>query len=71
VAAGQSVKLSYSGLPSNRFGAVSGPADKDHLNTKPAGYLSLDPGNGDFLFIGPSSFQYTAGSGGNPVGARY
>lgn len=71
VAAGQTVRLSYVGLPSNRSGSLAGPADKDHLNTKPAGYLSLDPGSGAFLQIAHSSFQYTAGSGKTPIGARY
>jgi hypothetical protein len=68
---GQDAQVSYVGLPSNRSGSVSGPAAKAHLNTQRAGYLSLDPASDDFVRIGATSFQYTAGLGGQPVGARY
>jgi len=71
VGAGQHAQLSHVGLPSNHLGTVSGPASKTHLNSRRAGYLSLDPGNVDFVRIGSSSYQYTAGVGGQPVGARY
>jgi hypothetical protein len=71
VAAGQHVRLSYVGLPMNRFGGVSGAATKDHVNTKRPRYLSLDSTSADFVRIGPSSFQYTAGPSSMPIGARY
>ena len=71
VASGQHVQLSHVGLASNHAGSVSGPATKSHLNTKRAGYLSLAATSADFLRIGSTSFQYTAGTGGQPVGARY
>lgn len=71
VASGQHVKLSHVGLASNHAGSMSGPATKSHLNTKRAGYLSLVDASADFLRIGSTSFQYTAGVGGQPVGARY
>jgi hypothetical protein len=71
VASRQHAQLSYVGLASNRSGPTSGPVAKSHLNTKRAGYLSLDATSADFLRIGSTSFQYTAGTGGQPVGARY
>jgi len=71
VASGQHVQLSHVGLASNHAGAMSGPVTKSHLNTKRAGYLSVEAASADFLRIGATSFQYTAGTGGQPVGARY
>jgi hypothetical protein len=63
--------VSYTGLAGNRSGAISGSATKTAINTRGAGYLSMDPGHVDYLRIGPTSFQYTAGPNGSPIGARY
>jgi hypothetical protein len=71
IAPGQDVRLRYLGISSNKSGAVLGSASKTRVNTRAAGYLSRDPATGDFLKIGPSSFQYTAGVDGKPIGARY
>jgi hypothetical protein len=71
VAAGQKMRLSYVGLGLNHSGGVSGPAMRDHLNAQRPEYLSLDSSSPDFVRIGPSSFQYTAGPNGTPIGARY
>lgn len=70
IAPGQDVHISYLGLPSNASGATSGSVVRDHLNARAAGYLSRDPRSSDFLRIGPASFQYTAGPGTTPIGAR-
>jgi hypothetical protein len=69
--AGNSAALMYVGLPGNVKGPIAGSPTTSATNTKPAVYLSEASGSGDFLRIGSSSFQYTAGPGGTPIGARY
>ena len=71
IAPGQDVTLRHVGLPSNGLGSVRGSATKIKVNTRAAGYLSRDPGSPQFLKISPSSYQYTAGADGQPIGARY
>ena len=44
---------------------------KTAVNHVAPSYLSTSTSSPDFLRIAPTSFQYTAGSGGKPVGARY
>jgi hypothetical protein len=71
VTTGGRATLAYLGVPNNHSGGVSGSADKTAINMKPAGYLSRDPGDPDFLRIAHSSYQYTAGPHHTPIGARY
>jgi hypothetical protein len=71
IAPDQDVRLRYLGVSSNEKGGISGAASKTRINTRAAGYLSRDPATDEFLKIGPSSFQYTAGIDGKPIGARY
>ena len=71
VSSGQDVTVSHVGLASNRRGPLSGPAQKTAVNTRSPGYMSRDPGHVDFLRISPTSYQYTAGPNGTPIGARY
>jgi hypothetical protein len=68
---GQDVRLQYVGMSANTSGAMTGSASKTHVNTRAAGYLSQDPSSDRFLQIATSSFQYTAGIDGDPIGARY
>ena len=71
IAAGQTVRLRYVGVGSNKSGGVHGSASKYKLNTKSAGYLSRDPASSQFLQIATVSYQYTAGPNASPIGARY
>lgn len=68
---GSSATVSYSGFSGNALGSIKGSPSKTAVNTQAAGYLSTTPSNGSFLKISSSSYQYTAGSGGAPIGARY
>lgn len=71
VLGGGRANLSYSGLSANASGATSGRVTRAVVNTRPAGYLTTAPSSPDFLRIATSSYQYTAGVGGSPVGAKY
>jgi hypothetical protein len=68
---GSSATVSYSGFSGNSLGSIKGSPSKTAVNTQGAGYLSTSPSNSSFLKISSSSYQYTAGSGGSPIGARY
>lgn len=68
---GSSATVSYSGFSGNALGSIKGSPSKTAVNTQSAGYLSTSPSNASFLKISSSSYQYTAGSGGSPIGARY
>jgi hypothetical protein len=63
--------LSYTGLSGNGLGPVKGVVQASALNTHSAGYQSAVPGSPDYLKITTSSYQYTAGPSGTPIGARY
>jgi hypothetical protein len=71
VASGNRATLAYLGLPANSSGGLAGSATKTRLNTRPAGYISQSPADADFLRISQSSFQFTAGPDGSPIGALY
>jgi hypothetical protein len=71
IAPGQTVHLRYVGVMSNKSGGVLGSASKYRMNSKPAGYLSRDPGSSQFVRISTTSYQYTAGPSASPIGARY
>ena len=68
---GSSASVSYSGFSGNKLGSIKGSPTKTAVNTQAAGYLSTSPSNSKFLQISTSSYQYTAGHSGTPVGARY
>lgn len=68
---GSSASVKYTGLAANTLGAIKGSPSKTAVNTKPAGYASTTASNSKFLYIQPSSYQYTAGPTGGPIGARY
>lgn len=68
---GSSASLSYVGLSANTLGSTKGTPSKTAVNTKAAGYLSTTEGSSNYLKIGASSYQYTAGPSASPVGARY
>ncbi len=68
---GSTATLSYSGLSGNAKGSIKGSPTKTSVNTKSAGYLSTTSSNSQYLRISKTSYQYTAGSKGAPIGARY
>jgi hypothetical protein len=69
--AGNTASVTYSGLAGNASGSIKGTPTTSANNTHAAGYLSLTATDPDFLKISGSSYQYTAGPGGTPIGARY
>jgi parallel beta-helix repeat protein len=65
--------LEYCGVSGN---TANVKVDKGHLtqanvNSQPAGYLSTLSSSAQFLMIDASSYQYTAGPGGTPIGAKF
>jgi hypothetical protein len=68
---GSSATVKHTGLASNALGSIKGSPSKTAVNTKPAGYASTTASNSKFLYIQPSSYQFTAGPTGGPIGARY
>ncbi len=68
---GSSATVKYTGLAANAVGSIKGSPSKTAVNTKPAGYASTTASNSKFLYIQPSSYQFTAGPTGGPIGARY
>lgn len=71
VGPGHRATLAYVGYGSNASGPLSGSASRTKVNTRKPGYLSQDAAAADYLRIGPASYQYTAGPGASPIGARY
>lgn len=69
--AGSSSSVRYTGFSSNASGSIKGTPSRTGVNGKAPGYRSTSSGNADFLKISTGSYQYTAGSKGGPVGARY
>ena len=63
--------LSYTGFYDNLDGHIKGSPSKTGTNSQAPGYLSMSPSNASFLRISTSSYQYTAGPSGKPIGARY
>ena len=68
---GNTAAVNYVGLSSNTLGSIKGTPSKVGVNTKAPGYLSTTVGSSSFLRIGTSSYQYTAGPSGTPLGARF
>jgi hypothetical protein len=68
---GSKATLSYVGFYDNLDGHIKGSPGRTGTNTKPPGYLSMSPSNASFLRISTTSYQYTAGHSGGPIGARY
>ena len=66
--AGSKATISYTGLSGNVTGSIGGSPTKIGINTAAAGYLSTTTTSASFLRISTSSYQYTAGSKGGPVG---
>jgi len=75
VKSGGEARLSYASMSGNTVANTKGNVSKEpagSVNGKPPGYISVSASSGnDFLRISPSSYQYTAGPGGMPIGARY
>lgn len=71
VVTGNTTTIRYTGVSANVRGSVTGPVTSTAVNTKPAGYLTMDSRHVDYLRISPSSFQYSAGPSGGPIGARF
>lgn len=71
VVSGNKGSVSYTGFSLDALGATRGTMTKTGINTKAAGYLSTTTSSVDFLRIATTSYQYTAGSKGGPVGAKY
>jgi hypothetical protein len=68
---GNSASLSYTGFSGNARGNIAGSPSKTAVNTQAPGYLSTLTTSSNYLRIGTSSYQYTAGPGGTPIGAKY
>jgi hypothetical protein len=68
---GSSGSLKYVGISGNGTASTKGSLSKTAVNTRWPGYLSTNPDNAAFLRISTTSYQYTAGPSGTPVGARY
>lgn len=69
---GHRATVSYVGVHGNPSGGVIGSgAARTAVNTRAPGYLSLVEASTDFLRVGSGSYQYTAGPGGTPIGARW
>lgn len=67
---GNSASLSYMNLHGNALGSIKGLPVSDALNEYPPGFVSSDPAAPTFLQVRTDSFQYTAGPGGTPLGAK-
>lgn len=69
--AGNRAPTSYCDFYSNGKSPTSGSPALSHVNYRSPGYLSTTPADATFLRISTSSYQYTAGPSGAPIGARY
>jgi hypothetical protein len=68
---GNTASLSYTGFSGNVKGNITGSPSKTAVNTQAPGYMSTLPSSASYLKIGGSSYQYTAGPGSTPIGAKY
>ena len=68
---GSSGVIKYTGVSGNGSGSVKGTLTKTAVNYQAPGYKSTSTSSADYLRISSSSYQYTAGSAGGPVGAKY
>lgn len=70
---GSTASVSYTAFTANKLGSTKSTSGltKTSVNTKSAGYLSTTPTVSNFLRIGKTSYQYTAGPSKTPIGARY
>jgi hypothetical protein len=68
---GNGASLRYTGLHGNVRGNITGSPSKWAVNHQAPAYLSTATSSPDFLRIARTSYQYTAGPAGKPVGARY
>jgi hypothetical protein len=68
---GSAATLGYDGFSASAKGSIKGSPAKTAVNTQSAGYLSISPASPSYLRIATSSYQYTAGPGSTPIGARY
>jgi hypothetical protein len=69
--AGGSASITYTGLYGNVKGSIVGSPSSAHLNTQPPGFLSTSTADPGFLTVASDSYQYTAGAGSTPIGARW
>jgi parallel beta helix pectate lyase-like protein/S-layer family protein len=68
---GNTASISYTGHYANTGGSLISGASKTAVNTQPPGYLSTASADPGFLTVASSSYQYTAGASGEPIGARW
>ncbi len=68
---GNSATLDHSGLYGNTGADLLGSPSATAVNYQPPGYLSTLTSDPGFLTVGSNSFQYSAGVGGTPVGAKW
>jgi hypothetical protein len=69
--AGGSASLADTGLYGNVKGHIVGSPSKSNVNTQQPGYLSTSVSHAGFLTVASTSYQYTAGAGSTPIGARW
>ena len=68
---GNTLALSYTGLNGNAGADVLGSASTSHVNHQPPGYLSTATDDPGYLVVASTSYQYSAGPVGDPIGARW
>jgi hypothetical protein len=68
---GNRAYLGYAGIRGNRLGGAHGRITKKAVNTRPTGYLSTTSTDPTYLQISTTSYQYSAGPNGTPIGARW
>ena len=71
IVTGNKATLSYDDFYANKSGASYGTGSLTAVNYKQPSFLSTIYPDATFLQIGTSSYQYTAGPSGSPIGARY
>ena len=68
---GNQATLSHDALPANTNGALRGSVAATAVNYKAPTFVSTISSDPAFLQISSRSYQYTAGPGKSPIGARY
>jgi hypothetical protein len=68
---GNSATISHTGTHGNTGGNLTSGASTTAVNNQPPGYLSTVSTDAGFLTVASSSYQYSAGPSGEPIGARW
>jgi len=68
---GNSATIDHTGMHGNAGADLLGSASTSAVNHQAPGYLSTVTADPGFLTVGSSSYQYSAGVGATPVGARW